>query len=776
MQDNNLNLYTTFSPEKQKLNDSKGSIYIDSSGSTSGSIMKKQVDIVKKFTENLKINEYVDWNTRAISYGTKLPSNIRSDGGTDPNCFLQFWGKEELGIIFTDGQIDQNTMSKFKNNLTTKGCNIPIIIVFTIQSFESKTLKDLEVTINMSIPEAFLSLSNDVLILLSDGNSVKNLMSKGIFLEHIPNPRLDDFLYIKLLDTFNFDIISKIMVEKGIPPNLIKVPNLENNYFDINDLSKIDNLDNIELLELLSSRTMLPKVDLGTFHNVLDKLIQKCNVNPELDAIRLKLYETATNIELVGTQYHKDLINEYNQVRQSSKTQTNKTLMNKINKMKEIINEYQRNTTSFTYGSNRAMKATNITNDILENVGECAQVECPIFITEGDGYIVFKYPYDNNFIQTYTSDYYLESPFELGMELIKWATPGVYCKEMVERMTTNPYTKEKIIGWIPLTSDPGVAMRHLSKIFGGKKELWHFTRAYCGFLVLLAEKHWMADHKENIKNTLIKLTKKYSVSEDLKASNNKVSLYNSLEYVTTNYSICLRDRFYNDIQIICKIIDFIRPDYVYPKSKIQSMSEIIRSFDKMLRLYKQDEPMIDYVMEVDEYGHYVSSIKGTDGLISQLLWYDISGSYKLLKLQMAINKSFSDKKFGKAIKQAFNGESWDDSILNCALPELEGLELKYDSWGPNGIDELKCGYTGMVFSSSKEKLDHIKKLLGQYFFNGHFAVKCAINELGKTASDKDIFACAKKRLYKSYGEQFKVLHTQRAKNRMLYFIQKMKSI
>lgn len=783
-------MFVKLIPKLVSLDSLNASVYIDSSGSTGGAIMRSQLRLQQELGKFLKINKFVDWNNIANLHD-KIPKTLWSGSDTNPTCFLKYWNNEELAIVFTDGQIDQNTMVKFKKELGLKMLtSIPVIIVLTISSIETKTIDQIAKTdyVNMSIPESFLSLSNDVLILLNDGlGIVRTLISKGEFSNYFPAPTLDDSTCIAFSSVPEFANLKKIIVGKNVPSNLVKLPAYQD-YIDLNELNKISEVESIDIIEQLCSRGLLPKLDLRVIHTVLDKLVKKANSNPALDFIRDKLYSVAVNPELVGTSVHKELVELYNQIKVETRTQSNSQILARINKLKQIINEYQRDSTSFTYGSNRAMKANEIEDMDLENIGVCVQVECPIYIQEGPGCVVFKHPtgksflsglqpsasgLPTNYIQSYTSDYWLESPFELGCELIKWITPGVYCKEMVERMDKNPYSMEPIIGWIPLTSDPGVAMRHMSKVFGGKKELWHFARGYCGFLVCLAEKPWMEEHKEKIRKTLQDFIKVYRVSEDIKSSSNKVPLEQALKYVIKNFSVCLRDRFYNDIVTICKIVEFAFPDFEYPKDKIMSMASVIKSFDSLLRIYKQGETMLPYVMEVDDWDHYICAKKGVDGLIAQLLWYDLAGTYKLSKLQIAIDRSFGDKKFGKAIKAAFNGTDWDESILECALPELEGLELTHNVWTPNGLDELICGYDGKKFSSSKEKIDHIRKLLGPYFFNGHASVRAAIRELGVNAPHKTIFSNAKAKLFKAYGEQAKVLHTARAKRKLIEFIEKM---
>lgn len=767
-------MFVKFSPQQVNLRSLDASVYIDSSGSTHGSIMRYQLDLYNKLRKILNITKLIEWNTSAKQINTNTKC-IYSNGGTDPCCFLKFWSNEQLAIVFTDGQIDINSMDQFKKSLLAKSLPIPIIIVLTINTIGSRTILDIQQNINMSIPESFLSLSNDVLILLADGIMTRTLMSKGCFEQTFPASELISELQIAFDPPPKLNKLQSIVADQEVPSNLIKLPGISD-YLDLNLLNTIDKVEQLDLIEQLCSRSLLAKLDLGTIHAVLDKLSKKTSANPVLDQVRIQLYQAGTNSLTAGTQVHRDLIDLYNQTKTTARSETNRAILGRINKLKQIICEYQMNSTSFTYGSNRAIKASEVSDNDLDDIGQCAQVECPIYISEGPGCIVFREPLGiPNYITKYTSDYWLESPFELGLELSKWISPGIYCREMVEQMDKNPYSMEPVIGWIPLSSDPKVVMAHMSKVFGGKKQLWHFVRAYCGLLAQLADMFWAQDNRNEIIRVLTELTQNYNVSEDLKAATKKIPLYQSFEYVVNNYSTCLRDRFYSDVMTIVKIIDLIRPDLIYPKDKIKAMCEVVKVFSELLREHKQSIPMINHVMELDEWGHYTNYKPGIKGLVGQLLWYDINGKYKLCKLQLAIDKAFSDKRFGSAIKSAFNNQPWDESILKCALPELEGHDLVYDVWvykdnHVQGLDDLTCGYTGLKFDTTKAKLDHIKKLLGPYFFNGHSAVKAAIGELGISAKHKDIFTNVKTRLYKAYGEQAKVLHTARAKARLQQFI------
>jgi hypothetical protein len=284
---------------------------------------------------------------------------------------------------------------------------------------------------------------------------------------------------------------------------------------------------------------------------------------------------------------------------------------------------------------------------------------------------------------------------------------------------------------------------------------------------------------------LTNLCKAYSVNRDLKSEITKLPLYDAFKYVIENYSTCLRDRSYNDINAILNITKLIHPEYIIVnEQKIINIAKICKEFMILLNKHKQHENMMQYVMKVDEYGHYITYKKGLKGLIAQILWHDIEGKYKLLKLQMAIDTALKDKYYGVELKKLFNGESeFDESKLECALPEPTGTHFGKENYCteqlyPNGsiFPDTKCIYCGQEFYETQLKLKHLKSELGKHFYNGNYAVKQVITIHGKYNDDVEIFKLVKEKLYKWYGQHSKFLHTQRAKTKLLEFIAKYKSL
>lgn len=776
---NTTSLFVDFSSSnKTKLSDLSFSAFIDSSGSTSGSIMKSQINIYKKLQEHCRINKAISWNTRASILPSVNFNTVNSGGGTEPTCFVQFWSDEKAVIIFTDGQISVSEMERFKSQIQSKVNNIPIIIMLTVSRITNYTIRDLKynVGIDMSIPETFLSLSNDVLIALTDGSETKVLMSKGEFAKFEAIDLEENTALTSLLG-FNYKLLNQIELIGGLPSNLIKLEGYDK-FVDLNNLATSEET-NIDILEKLCVRTILPKLNISLINTVLERLYKQYTVNPELERIRNELYKISVSTE-AGTDKHNQLIAQYNEMRKSSHTVESKDVLNRITKLRVYINEYLKDKTQFTYGSNRAIRAVDIEQTELENFGRCLKVECPIMMTEDEACIVFRYPKEHNYVEVFTSDYYIESPFEFGKMLSSLVQPGIFGREMAEHMTQNPYTREDVIGFVPLSESPAVVMRHMSKLFGGNKELWHFLRGFVSMLAYASDYEW-AD-KQLFLTLIAKICDKYKVSDDLKASDTKVSLKNALQNVLTNYAVNLRDRLYWDIMAIMKITDTIYPEFTYDKVKVNGLAQVVNRFAYYINKHKQLEDMTPYVMTVDDYGHYLDYTKGLDGVLAQLFWYDKECEYRQYKLQIALDKALGDKRFGKYISMALAGETFNDNFLNCALPEPDENNVHFGSinsiteWNGEGLPECTCIYCHQTFCSGEEKIAHLKGIWGSYFFNGHLMTKHAIAEIGINKPTKEIFMNVKAKLIRAYGPFNKVLHTQHTKNKLIEFIEKFKEV
>lgn len=375
---------TTFQTSDKFLVSLNAEYFIDTSGSTSGSILKSEITSASMFSNYFKSAKIVSWNSCASVVSNF--SDLRSTGGTYPIYFVKYLPKNgNLIMVYTDGQINLNDMRAFNNEIKTTFVNnlktIPIMIVFTVPKFDM-TLDHLQKSyINMSIPESFLSLSNDVIILITDCTTSDHrvLMTKGCF-NCFETLELTETTLLNRLPHFNFELLKNIKLLEGLPSNIIKLKTC-NEYIDLNQLYLQDDLS-LEVLEGLCDRTLLPIFNLSSLHNVITRINKKLSENPELDVIRKELFEISTS-EHAGTELHKEVINRYNEIKSKKNANFNREKLSAINKLLNYMSEYQKNSTNIAFGSNRANRSTVFDTSELDFLGNCEQTECPILLEEG---------------------------------------------------------------------------------------------------------------------------------------------------------------------------------------------------------------------------------------------------------------------------------------------------------------------------------------------------------------------------------------------------------
>lgn len=756
---------------KSFLTDIACDYFIDTSGSTCGNILEAEKISALNISNVLKQKFIFGWSNQATQ--VKAFHELGSSGNTEPCCFSEFICKSKCAIVYTDGEISLESMEKFTNCLVGKMDNIPIIVVFAIKHFDID-IKTMEQTINMSVPEALLTTSNDVLILITATNKHKILMTKGCF-NDLPALGLEPSTMISSLPDFvPNDHLKTVMVASGLPDYVVKLRDIDG-YINLNALYELDEFST-EILKGLCNRAILPKLNLGVIFNKLINMNKLLNDTPEINALRNELLKVSTSPD-AGTDKHKELIVMFNGMKKQSQSHEIIAKRNALNELFVLISEYQRDKTSIAFGSNRAMRSDVFADKDLEDVGICERITCPIMLDNDDACILIKRPDDPDYITKFTSDYVMESPFEFGSWLASLVSPTscLIGFSIADKICENPFTREPIIGAIPLSINPVVIMKHMSNLFGGRKELWHFVRGFISMMVHVCDNAWM--NKKHMAKYLLLLCNNYNATIDLKGDTERVQILVAFKNVLTNYSTCLRDRSCNDILAIVKIVKFLAPEFAFDEEAVVGMAKVVGTFIQLLNKHKKDEDMTKYVMEVDDFGHYVKCKTGLSALIAQIFWYDTDGTYRSMKSQIALDNALCDEKFGSSLKLAFAGKPFDESILECAydepLGDHFGSELP-DVWTPEGLPELTCIYCGQQFETTLEKFIHLKEKFGKYFFNGHLAVKHTIAEIGKQATEKELFVLAKKKLLNRYGQRNKSMHTQRTKQRLLYFIRKFK--
>lgn len=762
-------------------------IAIDNSGSTGGKVLileKTSAEVLSKITG---IDKIIAWNTTAYVFPNL--HSIKSTGGTSPSSFVNLITGTKFLVVYTDGEIDHNEMKRFGTMLSNTINDIPVIAILTTSSIQDITLQQLQTRVNMSVVESFLGLSNNVLILLCSDSGHKLIMRKGCF-DFLPNPELTNEMLLQTLPAFDFNLLKQVNVPKPMASNWIKLEGISRPL----DLTKIYAATSngnpelpIEILQGLCNRLVIAKLDLGIMHQILSKMMRKATENPELVQIYKDLAEIAAS-GLAGSEQHKALLAKYKECKTKTNQHIDKKKMDLLHKLFSMIADYNNDKTTFVLGSNRANRANIITEEKLTNIGVCSVAYCPVLMDDADAAILIRKT-DNFNIENFTGDYAMENPFEFGSWLSESITPGIFSWEFSQNLHVHPFTREPILGAIPLSHDPAVIMGHMSKIFGGNRELWHMVRGYLSMIATFLNKDdkWVQENKNVFVKQLRSICDKYAVTNDLKGgTEQKVPLTKAFQHVITNYATCLRDRSAGDIRAILKIVDLVLPEFKYSelKPKIIGMSNVIDTVAKLLVKHKNSEDMKQYLMEVDDVQHYVSSKTDLRALVAHIFWNDINGEYKLLKLQAAVSTALSNKKYGRALQAIYNGESIesiDQKIFEVAMPEPPGNNIhfsseKYGQWGANGIDEHICVFCGEVFQDAQSKRKHTREQYGAYFYNGHRAILHVL-ETGRAKIDEPIatiFMKVKERLYEVYGDRAKNLHTQHAKKRIHFMINRIK--
>ena len=237
-----------------RLSELSAEYYLDTSGSTFGAVLTYERESAILLSCVIRPSNIFTWNTTAQKVAD-LKDIKESEGGTDPSCFVQYVNRPQCLVVYTDGQISEYAMDRFRDAMLDKLKDVPVIIGFAVSSF-AISVEQLETTINMSIPETFLSLSNDVMILVTAQAKHHMLMAKGCFnnLRTIP---LERSTLLSQLPPFEPNQLKDINFT-ATPANLLKLQNVVG-YVDLQVLYDVEDIP-VEVLESLSDRTVIPRL------------------------------------------------------------------------------------------------------------------------------------------------------------------------------------------------------------------------------------------------------------------------------------------------------------------------------------------------------------------------------------------------------------------------------------------------------------------------------------------------------------------------------------
>jgi hypothetical protein len=745
---------------------------VDTSFSTDGYILGAEIMFCLLLAEIIQIGKKISWNN--VAFQVPDFNSLVSKGWTVPSeAILLLLGSKAI-VFLTDGEIGEDEMKALEKATQEHLNDIPIIVVFAIRYFED-TIEKMQKTVNMSIPESFLKLSSNVLILITNGPQHTVLMAKGCFGKFQTMDVKNDTV-IDEMPPFDLAQLREVMVQMGIPDGNIPLRNFPDHTLDTAELYKLQSASEIPIdilrAMLKDARMILPKLDLDKMHFLLSNIHKKVEHDPKLVEVKEQLANITK--EKRGSPEHLHLIELYKTMKKTMMgNDVNKEHRRIASEFLAIIADYRSNKSDIVLGSNRADRAAAL-YDEEPDISDGAKRKCPILMDRDILCLMIKILENPNCVQEATDDFAMNAPFRFGKELCDYITPGFVGAEFVgDGLDKNPFTRQKLVGCIPLSYEPKVIMYHMSKIFGGGKQMWHLVQVFISMLAHICEKEWIdSDIIIPYLRKLVSNCKTYKTLREEGVGSQTVSLEEAFKYVVTEYAFCLRNRAPDDTRMIVKMVELLYPDFKFNKVKILGMANVIQQFEKILYLYKQNKDMLPFVMDVDDYGHYIRFRGGVEGLVAQMFWRDDGNRYKFLKLQDAIDLALRDSKYGESLSLAFDGEEFDESILELAIPEPD---LTNPHFNPatelsNVLPEVQCIYCKRVFASGEEKIRHLRKEKGEHFYNGTLAVNQAIAELGAGSGEKELFMRTKEILLKKYRHSDGKLHTQRCKDVLLQMI------
>jgi hypothetical protein len=127
--------------------------------------------------------------------------------------------------------------------------------------------------------------------------------------------------------------------------------------------------------------------------------------------------------------------------------------------------------------------------------------ECSILSVDTPLYILVKEPKTTGTI--YGSDP-IRTPLNIGYNLTDILTPNLYSKEFIDNIKDsskykNPFTNEKVITYIPLTSNPLLIEEKMKLIIGKCQYKNHLVNVYISIMINgLIKYPWMKDNEEII--------------------------------------------------------------------------------------------------------------------------------------------------------------------------------------------------------------------------------------------------------------------------------------
>lgn len=368
-------LLATQRDARKRLFELQGDVCIDISGSTEGPILANEKASATRLHGELRFRQIIGWDSDARRNPTIEALQSRGQC-TRPSSFAPMVGGADYLVVYTDGRIEASYMREFKLAIAQALPDVPIICVFATRSVDT-TVLGLQAVIDMSIPEACLSLSNNVLLVVCADKGVhKAFMAKGCFSEAFPCLELRNDLLLSAMPDLDLTQLARVIPPAPLPPHQLYL-NSELGVLDLEVLyARAASPDSVPtaVLEALCNRLLLPRLDLDKMHALLTAIGRE-RTNPVLMRAQRGLAAMAASGR-AGSEKHRSMVAAYLHLR-ATRHQDNagtKLRQTVTTKFLSLIAAYRADQTSFVLGSNRAYRAVQFDKAELQDLGRCAQV------------------------------------------------------------------------------------------------------------------------------------------------------------------------------------------------------------------------------------------------------------------------------------------------------------------------------------------------------------------------------------------------------------------